>query len=238
MDDRGGDMEHRQLGRPLLLVAVITSCGPGTGSSGPSDTGGTTGTTSSDSPAADGASSQAATDATADGANSSDATGVPPEPSACTPGQDETACPAPYPPSETYVRCGEDARCESYLCDSLNCGGCGNRCIEFCVEGVCASGGSECIDDPTEATTCAEVCGREDAECEDRLSAQSGHLGCDRGYNFLLVSDFGTHGCAQATKVGNETHVDIGCNEPISWAHGTPENPMSSISCCCKGDIQ
>lgn len=229
-------MEHRQLAPRLLLVAVVTGCGPEAG--GDDDPPGTTGSTSTVDTIAESASSQAATDASADTTGPGATTAVPPEPMACTPGQDQTICPAPYPPEETYVRCGEDAMCESYLCDGVNCGGCGNVCISLCTEGVCRSGGSECIDDAAEATTCAAVCAREGAECEDRLSAESGHLGCDRGYNFALVSNFGLPACARATKVGDETHIDIACNEPIEWDHGTPENPMSSISCCCKGDLQ
>lgn len=229
-------MDHRRLALAWLVFgAAAARCGPRAGDA-PDPTATSTGARPGTGPTTSAASASSGVDGDA---GVDESTGAPFEPVACPrpSGKTESVCNIPFPPEDTWISCTQ-GHCESSMCDPDNCGQCGHECYKTCREGVCPSDSSTCIDNEADATTCTEVCARDGALCEDRVASESGHAGCDRGYDFALVSDFGLPGCTSASNVDAPSHVDIGCDDPIGWDHGTPKNPMSSITCCCRGDLE
>ncbi len=216
------------------------ACGPSTGDGTSSGAQTSTGTTTAVTEDAAGATSATSTTSPAAQTSSSDGGSSGPvyDPVPCDISDAEfTDCLGPpYPAENTYFQCSPADNCDSLMCDSNNCGVCGQRCLGGCLDGACVSAGSECFEEEDGFSTCAQACAAEGAACEDQLNSTQDRYGCDRGYDWLLVSQFGLPGCASARTIAHPNHVDIGCDEPIGWDHGTPEQPLSSVSCCCKGD--
>lgn len=211
------------------LVAVVSACGPRQGEPPPVDT---TGTASDEGPTG------------SDGPGATSTNEPPFEPIACTPsGVEATYCNDPSPPGSWFI-CAPPhpsphplegtANCVSLWCHEAHCGECGRQCEGRCYEGLCGSFGSPCVEPEDDLRTCAEVCSHFGHACEDRLTSESGHEGCSRGYVFALADSFtGNSRCPSGFGAQTE-HVR--CDEPIRWDHGTDEQPQTGIACCCKGE--
>jgi hypothetical protein len=170
-------------------------------------------------------------------------TGPAPEPVACEPQigvEVPTDCFEPESvPVDSWMICSPGQSCDSLMCDRENCGECGHACFGGCAQGECQSKGSTCFDEDDGIETCEEACARDGAVCEDRDSSENGEFGCDRGYGWTLASPVtGLPGCPPvATSADADNYVDAACDEPIRWDFGTPEQPLTGIRCCCKGDL-
>jgi hypothetical protein len=98
---------------------------------------------------------------------------------------------------------------------------------------------SECVRPEDALTTCAQVCAREGALCEERTELGEGEVGCTRGYAWSLMDDDPgsfTPPCGQQP-AGGPRHEPVGCDELIRWDHGTVDNPQTGVKCCCDGDL-
>jgi hypothetical protein len=123
--------------------------------------------------------------------------------------------------------------CEDLLGDPLNCGECGNQCVEgeACVEGVCACGGAAgCPEGTTCCTTaCADLtndeahCGRCGTACNPGEECTGGECrcteGCEDGDPCTTGSCTAGNRCVQRTKdADGDNYCDAECPDAATGA--------------------